>query len=93
MHDFSKYKKIEVPINGDLYTLNVANNRKLRQKGLSEVEHLPFREGMIFIYESPVHYSYTMENTKVPLQIIFINENFEIIQQFTCKPKEKGLQS
>jgi len=90
MHDFSKYKKIRIPINNQIHTLNVANDQKTRQEGLSNVDHLGFREGMIFIYDNPVHYSFTMEATKIPLQIIFISENFEVIQQFSCKEKQKG---
>tara|TARA_Y100000591_G_C21719796_1_gene638094 strand:- start:154 stop:471 length:318 start_codon:yes stop_codon:yes gene_type:complete len=88
MHDFDNYKKIKVPINGEEHTLYVADSPEKRTKGLSNLNHIPFKEGMIFVYSSPVQYSYTMENTHVPLEMIFISEDFEIIQQVSCKPKE-----
>ena len=90
MHDFNNYKKIKVPINGEEHTLHVADSNIKRTKGLSDLNHIPFKEGMLFVYSSPVQYSYTMENTNFPLQIIFISEDFEIIQQFSCKAKEKS---
>lgn len=88
MHDFNNYKKIKVPINGEDYTLHVADSSEKRTKGLSDLNNLPPKEGMIFIYASPVQYTYTMVNTKFPLQLIFISEDFEIVQQFSCKAKE-----
>lgn len=88
MHDFNNYKKIKVPINGESYTLYVADSTEKRTKGLSSLNHIPFKEGMIFVYSSPVQFSYTMVNTNIPLQLIFISKDFEIIEQFSCKPKE-----
>ena len=90
MHDFSKYKTIKVPINKVNHTLYVADTEEKRQKGLSEVNSILLHQGMIFIYKEPVDLSFTMEKTSVPLQLIFINENFEIIQQFTCGPNHQG---
>ena len=90
MHDFNDYKKIKVPINGEEHTLYVADTTEKRTKGLSNLNHIPFKEGMLFVYSSPVQYSYTMENTKIPLEIIFISEDFKIIEQFSCKPKERS---
>ena len=89
MHDFSKYKTIKVPINKMPHTLYVADTEAKRQKGMSDVKSVMMNKGMIFIYDEPVDLAYTMENTHIPLQIIFINENFEIIQQFTCKAKQR----
>ena len=90
MHDFSKYKSIKVPINNVTHTLYVSNTEEKRQKGMSGVKSILPNKGMLFIYDEPVDLSFTMEKTDVPLQIIFINENFEIIQQFTCGAKQQG---
>ena len=88
MHDFSKYKTVTVPINKYPHILYVADTETKRQKGLSEVRNLLSNRGMLFVYDEPVDYAFSMQETQIPLQIIFINENFEIIGQFSCLPKQ-----
>jgi uncharacterized protein len=89
MHDFSKYKAIKVPINRLPYTLYVADTPQKRQKGMSDVKTIMSNMGMIFLYEESVDLSFSMAKTSVPLQVIFINENFEIIEQFTCSANQQ----
>lgn len=87
---FKKYKKIKTQIKGKgRYTLWVADTPKKKQIGLSKVLKLPSRHGMIFIYSEDVDNAFTMKNTGIPLEIIFLDKDFEIIDHFKCKPYEK----
>jgi len=87
---FKKYKKIKTNIKGrGRYTLWIADTPKKKSVGLSGISSLPKRHGMIFTYEKDVHNSFTMKNTFIPLTIIFLDSNFEILEVFKCRPQEK----
>jgi uncharacterized membrane protein (UPF0127 family) len=41
---------------------------------------LPEDEGMIFYFDPPQKVSFWMKDTKIPLDIVFINEEYEVIK-------------
>ena len=84
---FKKYRKIKTNIKGKgRYTLWVADTPKKKLVGLSRISHLPKRHGMIFVYDEDVNNAFTMKNTSIPLQIIFLDSNFEVVGEFVCRP-------
>ncbi len=85
MHSFSDYKSIIVPIGGRNYILYVADDDDKRRKGLSKISHIGSNEGMLFTYPRPVLHSYTMRETRFPLRIIFIDQHFEIVDEFDAR--------
>ena len=87
---FSNYKKIKTKIKGKpgTYSLWVADTPKKRTKGLSGIRNLPKNTGMIFVYEDDAPRSFTMKNTFVPLQIIFLDKNFNVLRQEIGRPKQ-----
>jgi len=58
----------------------VANTPELRQAGLMDVHNLPEDKGMIFIFEREEPLSFWMANTPLPLDIIFVNRELEIVR-------------
>jgi len=50
-----------------------------KTKGLINIEKLEEKNGMIFEFTIPWHRFFWMKNVKIPLDIIFVNRNFEII--------------
>ena len=66
-------KKIDIEIGNKEYTVKVASTEEERTEGLSTTENLPANEGMLFTYEEPEQWLvYTMRNTSLDLDIIFI---------------------
>lgn len=57
----------------------VADDNNERAKGLMFRERLEENNGMIFIFEQEFQVSFWMKNTLIPLDIIFINKNFRIV--------------
>lgn len=51
-----------------------------RAKGLMFAESLADNEGMLFVYNSPRKMVFWMKNTKIPLDIIFLSSNLQIIE-------------
>jgi len=86
---FKRYRKVKVPIKGKGYNLVVADTPEKKRIGLSRVNKLPSRCGMLFVYRTPVNHSFTMEKTSIPLTIIFLNSDMEILEVFKCRPFEK----
>ena len=67
----------------------IAKNIVSKMKGLMHRETLPADEGMLFTFLFPWYRYFWMKNVKIPLDIIFINRNFEIISIHEA-PVESG---
>jgi len=86
---FKKYSKVKVTIKGKNYSLAVADSPDKKRVGLSKVKKLPKNCGMLFVYQVPVNHAFTMEKTSIPLTIIFLNNNMDILEVFKCRPFQK----
>ncbi len=62
-------------------TVNVelAQTEAQRQRGLMYRRELPADNGMLFIFKTPVHASFWMHNTQIPLDMIFAGPGRRII--------------
>lgn len=58
----------------------VADDTDERNHGLMDVRDLPKAKGMLFIFEKNEPRSFWMANTPLPLDIIFVNEDKEIVR-------------
>ena len=68
-----------VEIGGTVVRVEIADDPGERQQGLMHREHLDPDAGMLFLFENERKQSFWMKNTLIPLDIIFINNNYEII--------------
>ena len=89
---FSNYKKIKTKIKGKpgVYSLWVADTPKKKHVGLSKIKSIPKNHGMIFVYDDDAPRSFTMKNTFIPLQIIFLDKNFNVLKQEKGKPRQSS---
>ena len=62
-----------------------------KAKGLSGVESLPEDEGMLFIFDPPEDVKFWMKDTLIPLDIIFINEDQEVVKVHQGIPNDETL--
>ena len=69
-----------ITIGDKQYKVKIANTEELRYQGLRNKTELKEDEGMLFIWDSPQLVQMTMENTIIPLDQIFINEDYEVIK-------------
>lgn len=76
-------------INGHSFNLLIANDDKSRQEGLSNRNSLDKNTGMLFIFPNKGIYSFWMKNTKIPLDMIWIDDN-KIVYIVKNAPPQAG---
>ena len=72
-------KPKKVCINDNCFEVEIADTPEKSSKGLMNRENLPEKSGMLFVYDKEAIHSFWVKNTLIPLDIIWVNENKEII--------------
>lgn len=74
-------EQLKVNINNKEYQLLVARTEKEKAKGLQDVEEMDDNEGMLFDYsdEPQEELSFWMKSTTIPLDIIFVSDDDEVL--------------
>lgn len=70
---------LTVVIKEKTYTMQVARTALARERGLSKTNRIP-HDGMIFLFPKPGIYSFWMKDMNYPIDIIWIDKNFQIIE-------------
>ncbi len=71
------------------YKVREAKTEEERAKGLSEIKELPKDEGMLFYFDHPESVSFWMKDTLIPLDIVFINNDEEVISVHEGIPEDR----
>lgn len=72
-------EEVKIKIGNKQYKVKLSETERDHTKGLQDITELPEDEGMLFIFDEPDEISFWMKDTKIPLDIIFINEDLEVI--------------
>jgi len=76
-----------IRIGGVEVTAEIADNQDLRAQGLMNRDSLPENHGMLFVYGTAEVRSFWMRNTRIPLDIAFIDANNTIINIEQMEPQ------
>ena len=71
------------------YKAQEVHTKKKKEKGLQGVSSLPEDQGMLFCFEEPQEVSMWMKDTLIPLDIIFINEDNEVVKVAQGEPNDE----
>ena len=84
---------INITLGDKQFKVEEAASYKERRDGLQGVKDLPKNEGMIFYFEEPDLVEMWMKDTLIPLDIIFINGDQEVIAVEQGQPNDPTLLS
>lgn len=71
---------IDIKIGNKEYKVKEATSDEEKTKGLQGVSELPEDEGMLFYFDPPEDVQFWMKDVEIPLDIIFIDEDQEVIK-------------
>jgi uncharacterized membrane protein (UPF0127 family) len=80
-------RTVEIRIGGEPVTAEIADNDALRARGLMYRDSLPENRGMLFVYATAQVRSFWMRNTRIPLDIAFIDANGVILNVLQMEPQ------
>lgn len=73
------YPEQSVCFKSNCFQVELAVTQEQQARGLMHREHLDEDKGMLFIFEEPGDHPFWMQNTLIPLDIIWIDENKEVL--------------
>lgn len=82
---------MKIKINNKEYKVELAETEEEQKQGLQNVKYLPDNEGMLFIYDEPYDLGFWMKDTDIPLDIVFINEDFKVISVAKAQPNTENM--
>lgn len=77
---------IRARIGGEEFRLEVARTEEEKAQGLMHRRSLGERRGMIFVYEADERLSFWMKNTRIPLDLVFLSREGEVLQIEALRP-------
>ena len=83
---FSGEGKKEVAIQGRTIEVEISDTWEKRERGLMFREELCERCGMFFIFDEEKRHGFWMKNTKIPLDIVFIDRHNKVVDIHNAIP-------
>jgi len=80
-----------ISIGNKKYDVEIADTPEKREKGLMDITKLPADKGMLFIWDQPQLVEMWMKDTKIPLDLVFINEDQEVTKVVEGQPDDETL--
>lgn len=86
-------EKIKINIGNKIFESEVAYTDDERETGLSNRDSLPEGTGMLFIWDEPESVSMWMKETKIPLDIVFIDNDLMVTAIYQGVPDSEEIMS
>jgi uncharacterized membrane protein (UPF0127 family) len=77
---------VPMKLGSKTFTLEIANDAPEREKGLMRRDSMPADHGMIFVFPDEQRLGFYMKNTRIPLDIIFVNAAGVVVSVKQMRP-------
>lgn len=84
-------KRTLINIGDKTYKCQIAESEEDKRQGLMNQDVLPADEGMLFVWDSEGQRHMWMKDTKIPLDMIAINGDDEVVMVYPAKPEDETL--
>jgi len=81
---------IEMTIGSKSYTLEVASKPDDQETGLMRRDSMPSNHGMIFVFQQERPLTFWMKNTRIPLDILFLDATGRVVSIHQMKPYDES---
>ena len=71
------------------FTLEIADTRATQEYGLMHRDSMPADHGMIFVFPDEIERRFWMKNTRIPLDIIYVNAAGKVVSIKQMKPYDQ----
>ena len=61
------------------FDIEIANQDKTREHGLMQRDSMPMNHGMIFVFPAERPQAFWMKNTRIPLDIVYIDRDGKVV--------------
>lgn len=75
-----------IEIAGQRFRVQIADTPAARERGLMNRSQLPTGAGMLFVFAESGLHPFWMKNTLIPLDMVWIDENWQIVGITKMKP-------
>jgi uncharacterized protein len=82
----SELRTVRMKIGQRTFTLEVADTPASRERGLMFRESMPEDHGMIFVFPDESVRRFWMKNTRIPLDIIFVDASQQVVSIHPLRP-------
>ncbi|HEX2973581.1 MAG TPA: DUF192 domain-containing protein [Tepidisphaeraceae bacterium] len=84
----SGLRTVQMQIGTRTFTLEVADTDSSRQYGLMHRDSLPADHGMLFVFEDERPLGFWMKNTRIPLDILYVDAQGRVVSIHQMKPHD-----
>jgi len=82
---------VQVKIGSQTYSVEVAADPYSRETGLMNRDLLPKDRGMIFVFPDEAKREFWMKNTRIPLDIVYLDGAGKVVSVKSMKPFDESL--
>lgn len=79
LSEYMRYETGNISVFGKDVPVYLADNPRIRTRGLSNKTYLPENEGMLFVFENPAQYSFWMKDMNFSIDMVWIDEEGKVV--------------
>jgi len=85
-----KFETTTFIIKGKEFTIELALSPEQSERGLMYRDSMPQDHGMLFVFDAPQRLKFWMKNTRIGLDIIFLDKDLRVVQVEHAKPLDEN---